>query len=516
MVATFQAKTAVRATGLAMLAMLALLALVLVVESYNSARAKAAITAHRAAHVVATQYNWMFEASAHALQRIEDSVTTESAPAIRPGEVLLLGNAVRDLPSGFHYSVFDAHGNLTHSSLSDPRYLNAAGQDYFTAARAGSELALSPMPLDGQDGPLAFRMVRRLDREGTFAGVATVSIPISSLASLTETLGAEGLSTIALVRSDGMLLARFPPVAPMDLSDWQLFTELDAAPDGSFDTVSPADNVERIIGYWQLPNWPVVALTGVDHELALRPFWASLLTSSLLALPILLGMGWLVLDLAHLMRTDERRQNELTRANERANFLLREIHHRVKNNLQTASSLIRLERLPKPVEESLLGRLGAMVAVHEAMYRSDQFEEICIAPYLERLVENIARSHGSNVTALIDILPVRLSGDRAMQLGLLVNELVSNAYKHAFPDGAKGRLGVTMQDAGQNLLRLTVTDDGPGFDPETCPTQMGGRLVEAFASQLGGTVRVESSGHTVVSVDFPRDYIEPDLPVTSR
>ncbi len=508
MVATFQAKTAVRATAFAMLAMLALLAAVLVVESYNSARSKATITAHRAAHVVATQYNWMFEASAHALQRIEDSIATAD-PSGHSGAIMGLGNAGRDLPVGFHYSVFDAAGNLTHSSLASPSRLNIADSDYFRTAREGAELSLSPM-IREPDGTAVFLVVRRLDRSGPFTGIATVSIPIATLESLTETLGAEGLSTLGLVRSDGVLLARFPPVDPMDLSGWQLFNELETASDGNFTTTSPVDGVERIIGYWQLPNWPLVALSGIDRDLALRPFWRNLLTSGLLALPILLGMGWLLLDLSHLMQTDERRQTELAEANERAGFLLREIHHRVKNNLQTVSSLIRLEHLPAEVEKSLIGRIGAMVAVHEAMYRSDRFEDICIAPYLERLVENIAASNGADVAISIDIPAIRLSGDRAMQLGLLVNELVANAFKHAFAHRQGGALSVTMRDLGNGSLCLCVADDGPGFDPETTPRHMGSRLVEAFASQLGGSVQMDSSGQTTATVIFPRDYGEAD------
>ena len=415
MVATFQAKTAVRATGLAMLAMLALLSAVLVVESYDSTRAKAAITAHRAAHVVATQYSWMFEASAHALQRIEDSVAN-AGPSGRSAPILSLGNAVRDLPAGFHYSVFDAAGNLTHSSLAAPSRINIADQDYFRTARDGAELTLAPM-LREANGVPAFLLVRRLDRTGPFSGIATVSIPITTLDSLAETLGAEGLSTLALVRTDGMLLARSPAIDPMDLSGWSHFPTVRSTPDGTFTSASPADGVDRIVGYWHLRNWPVVAMTGVDRALALRPFWRNLLTSGLLALPVLLGMGWLMFDLAHLMRTDEQRQTELAAANERAGFLLREIHHRVKNNLQTVSSLIRLESLPPEVQQSLIGRIGAMVAVHEAMYRSDRFEDICIAPYLEHLIGNVAASHGDDIAIRIDIPPIRLTGDRAMQLG---------------------------------------------------------------------------------------------------
>ncbi len=505
MAATFQAKTAIRATGLAMLSMLVLLAITLVTESYNSDRAKANISVHRAAHVVATQYDWMFEASAHALQRIEDSLLLQQS-GTPPRAITGLGGIAKDLPAGFSYAVYDTAGRLTHSSLTDPPVGNVAARPFFRAARSGTEIDLAPALTTGTTPISGFLMVRRIDKGGRFAGIATVTIPVASLSSLAETLGLGTPSTIALVRADGQLLGRSPPVKPLDLSGWQLFTELATAPDGSFEAVSPADGVERIIGYWHLPNWPVIALAGFDHSTALRPFWRNLLTSAILALPVLLGMGWLVLDLLHLMRIDERRQAALTDAIERSNFLLREIHHRLKNNLQTVGSLIRLENLPPAVQTSLLGRIGAMVAVHEAMYRSDQFDEICISPYLERLVENVAESQGVDVKICIDIAPLRLTGDRAMQLGLLVNELVANAFKHAFAPRGGGTLDVRMQQGEAGLLRLTVADDGPGYDPDTAPSQMGSRLIQAFASQLGGSVRIESGGATTVTVDFPHDY----------
>lgn len=515
MVATFQAKTAIRATGLAMLSMLGFLAVILIVESYNSDRTKAKISVHRAAHVVATQFDWTFQASAHALQRIEDSVTPRHAGPLAQ-QIKTLGNAVLDLPPGFSYAVYDALGTLTHSSLPEQNVSNIAAEPWFRAASKGTELALAPAMSTSATATDSFLMVRRLDRDGPFSGIATVSIPTASLTALVDTLGLGTPSSIALVHTDGALLARNHGVAPMDMSGWNDFSVMLARADGSFESRSPIDGVSRIIGYWRLPNWPVIALAGIDQTTALRPFWHNLTTSAVLALPILLGIGWLVLDLIQLMRTDELRQTALADANERTSFLLREIHHRVKNNLQTVSSLIRLENLPASVQSSLLGRIGAMVAVHEAMYRSDQFEDIWIAPYLERLIENIAQSQGCGVVTHIDIAPIRLSGERAMQLGLLVNELVANAFKHAFAQRRSGTLTVMMQEADTGMLRLTVSDDGPGYDPQTAPRQMGGRLIDAFSSQLGGTVRIDSKSATTVTVEFPKDYgTDPTAPPRS-
>lgn len=512
MSSTFQATTAIRATGAALLSMLVLLSIILIAESYGSDRSKGAVAAHRAAHVVATQFSWMFEASAHTLQRIEDAAILTPPAAEAPRPILNLHDAVRDLPNGLYYAVYDARGDILYSSLAAPQHINVSGRAYFATARAGTELHIAPMLTDQQNGAQAFIIARRLDVAGRFGGVATIAVPVSTLATLAQTLGLDERSTVSLVASDGMLIARNPPIPPMDLSQSALFKELAKAPDGFYETVSPADGVERIVGYWQLKGWPVIAIAGLDRSGAMAEFWRSMGTATILALPILFGMVWLVHDLIRLLRRDEDRQRALTIANERAGFLLREIHHRVKNNLQTVSSLIRLERLPEATKAGLLGRLNAMVAVHEAMYRSDQFEEICVAPYLERLIENVAKSHGYGVTVRMNIAPVRLTGDRAMQLGLLANELVSNAFKHAFTPRRGGLLEVSVQPVSEPgatsvMLRLVVADDGPGYDPAKAPPQMGSRLIAAFTSQLGGTLSIDSAGPTQVTVEFPKDYL---------
>ena len=519
---TLIAGKAIRATGVAMLSIMALLSVILVAEQYSASRSKAAVEAHRAAHVVATQIGWMFEVNANTLRRMEEAMPR--GPAARMGELALreLQKAVEDLPEDMHYAIYDAAGRLTHASPSVLPDTTGADRTFFGPLRDGRELLISPMVREGALGQPVFTMARRLDDGVRFAGVAVIEIPVLRLQALADSLGFTPPSTVGLVGLDGMLIARAPHVDPQDLSGWILFDKLAEARNGHYEAVSPADGIERIIGYWQMERWPVVAIAGLDRTGALASFWRDLGLSAIIALPMLFGLGWLFWDMTQLVRQDEARQRELAVANERSNYLLREIHHRVKNNLQTVISLIRLEQLPAEVKSRLLGRIGAMVSVHEAMYRSDQFEEICIRPYLERLVGDVAKGFGLPVTIRFDIAEVRLSGARAMLLGLLANELVSNAFKHAFATRRGGYLDVSVTWQGEGWLRLRVEDDGPGFDQaDTLPDgaeampaggQMGSRLIEAFAQQLGGTVRIEGAGRTVVIFDFPRDYGPADLP----
>ena len=510
------ASGAIRATGLAMLSMLALLSAILIAENYSAERSKAAIASHRAAHVVATQFAWVFETAAHVLGRIDDSVTRlgfghgeMTVAQGLGGTVAAMGAAVRDLPDGMKYSVFDSRGHLSLSSLSAPVLHRVDDMEMFRRLKAGEQQLIVPMIGSPDDADPVFLMARRLGAGADFRGVATVAIPVSMLRSLAETLAFTDGSTVSLVGSDGMVIARAPPIRPMDLKRTALFTELAKAPDGVYDTVSPADGVSRIVGYWTLPDWPVIAIAARDRASALGGFWRNLGLAAVLALPILFGVGWLIHDLMDLLALDERRRKALTEAHERANFLLREIHHRVKNNLATVTSLIRLERLPEEVKDRLQGRIRAMVAVHEAMYLSDQFQDVCIRPYLGRLLDDVARGWGLEVEITTDIPRLRLSGARAMLLGLLANEVATNAFKHAFAPRGRGHLTVTMDEGPEpGWLRLTLADDGPGYSATGMPPRMGTRLIEAFAAQLGGRVSIESDGRTVVTIDFPRDFLE--------
>lgn len=506
---------AVRATGLAMLSVLVLLSGILVAENYMADRAKAEIAAHRGAHVVATQFGWVFETAAHVLTRIDDTLERHGmvgfGPNLPDGARAAMAHnlrmAVRDLPAGMEYAVYDSAGTLRLSSQSAPHPDNLSDLPLFQRLRNGEAQVISPLASREEEAEPSLLMARRLGDAASFRGVAVVSIPQEMMSALAETLGFTNGSTIALVDADGLVIARSPPVPPMSLRGTAMFDAMLAAPDGTFETVSPADGVARIVGYWTLPDWPVMAIAARDRATAMEGFWRNVGMSAIFALPILFGMGWLIHDMLHLTRLDERRQRALELANERAQFLLREVHHRVKNNLATVASLIRLERLPDEVKDRLQGRITAMVAAHEAMYLSDEFEDICLRPYLDRLLGDVARGFGLAVDLRLDIPDLRLPGARAMLLGLLTNELVSNAFKHAFTPRGTGRLEVRLTYLADDWLRLVVADDGPGYAADA-PGKMGSRLIEAFAQQLGGRAEVDSNGRTVVTVDFPRDLTE--------
>ncbi|HUL62476.1 MAG TPA: histidine kinase dimerization/phosphoacceptor domain -containing protein [Methanocella sp.] len=151
--------------------------------------------------------------------------------------------------------------------------------------------------------------------------------------------------------------------------------------------------------------------------------------------------------------------------------MLKEIHHRVKNNLQVISSLLSIQAryLNDPRDVKLFqesqDRIRTMALVHEKLYQSSDLETIDFGPYIERLTTNLFRSYrsgGGVINLRIDVKDVRIGEDRAGPCGLIVNELVTNALKYAFPDGRDGTVTVVMRQAGDDYV-LEVADDGVGI-----------------------------------------------------
>jgi two-component sensor histidine kinase len=290
----------------------------------------------------------------------------------------------------------------------------------------------------------------------------------------------------------------------MDVSAAPVFSRLTSSPDGSYSGVSVVDGERRVVGYWRLDNWPVIAVAAIDEEAVFRDFWHRVRIEFALLLPLIAGALATLIWLRQQQAQDERRERELMRANGRADFLMKEIHHRVKNNLQTVMSLVRLECIPAESKSALLGRIRAMALVHEEIYSVGIEETIPARRYLTRLVDAAVSSHDHAITHDTRIADVRISGERAMQIGLILNEAIANAFKHAFRDRRDGHLEIRLNAEGDTLT-LCICDDGPGYDADETDENMGGRLIRSFAGQLGGTIRREQRDGFCLMVDFPAD-----------
>lgn len=216
------------------------------------------------------------------------------------------------------------------------------------------------------------------------------------------------------------------------------------------------------------------------------------------------------------------RKNAEQKANQSLNekeLLLKEIHHRVKNNLQVVSSLLKLQTsyvTDKNTHDILLdsqNRVRSMALVHQKLYQSKDFSQIDFKEYIKQLSEQLFNVFGEKSKAIklnVDSADSYLSIDLAIPCGLIINELVSNSLKYAFPNKHKGEINIEINSRG-NCYELAVIDNGVGF-PEWLDFKntntLGLQLVNTLVGQIDGTIEMESNEGTAFRIKFKRPKVE--------
>ncbi|OGU73168.1 MAG: hypothetical protein A2V93_09370 [Ignavibacteria bacterium RBG_16_34_14] len=189
-------------------------------------------------------------------------------------------------------------------------------------------------------------------------------------------------------------------------------------------------------------------------------------------------------------------------------ILIKEVHHRVKNNLQIISSLISLQS--NQIKDKEMGhffeqtknRIKSIALVHEKLYKSRDLSSINCEEYLNELINNVyetIKTESSNVFLRIEIEKIFISIDFAISLALIINELASNSLKYAFPNNRKGQIYVSLKQEDEAKFILVLRDDGVGFTKEVNlnnTNTLGLRLVNVLVEQLGGTISVNNSKGT--------------------
>jgi len=213
--------------------------------------------------------------------------------------------------------------------------------------------------------------------------------------------------------------------------------------------------------------------------------------------------------------TERRKAEDKIKASlEEKEVLLKEINHRVKNNLQIVSSLLNLGsrdiqdgQAQEMLNESQ-ARIRAMALIHEKLYQSEDLARIDFGEYLQSLTSELRKSHGFSVQDIelkLDAGHTFLGVDTAIPCGLIVNEVVSNSFKHAFPSGSGGEISIALCLENQKYS-LAVRDNGVGF-PEDFDIRrsnsLGLKLVNALVDQLGGTIELNRNGGAEINITFP-------------
>jgi len=212
----------------------------------------------------------------------------------------------------------------------------------------------------------------------------------------------------------------------------------------------------------------------------------------------------------------ERKQAEdqITRSLEEKEMLLREIHHRVKNNMQIINSLLNLQSKYLDGERELdilqecQNRVKSMAMIHEKLYQSRDLARIDFTEYIQSLASGLFSSYGADPSLIklnMTLEGVSLNIETAIPCGLMINELLSNCLKHAFPGGRKGEINIDFHREDEKMLVLTVSDNGVGLpedldikDTET----MGLQLVNALTGQLDGTIELDTTHGTEFKITF--------------
>jgi PAS domain S-box-containing protein len=221
--------------------------------------------------------------------------------------------------------------------------------------------------------------------------------------------------------------------------------------------------------------------------------------------------------LATMVDITERKiaETKIMKALKEKEILVREVHHRVKNNMAVIASLLNMQSqfAKDSYHEGMFhdcqARIRSMSLVHEMLYRSDNLSEIDAREYVSRLVNQVASSLtilGQRISLNHDIEEISISLNKAISLGFILTELISNCYKHAFKGESTGSILVSLRRLNEKELELKVRDNGSGLprdiDPAN-PLTLGLDLVDTFVRQLNGEMKVKGREGTEILISFP-------------
>jgi PAS domain S-box-containing protein len=217
----------------------------------------------------------------------------------------------------------------------------------------------------------------------------------------------------------------------------------------------------------------------------------------------------------------QRAQQRLEDALREKTVLLNEVHHRVKNNLQVITSLLNLQadHATNPELRAMLaescGRVKAMALTHQLLYERKDFSRLDLGDYLERLMQSIRATYRGtssriSVRMALPSTTVQLDLERTIPCGLLLNELVTNSFKHAFPDERSGEILIELGEVSDALIHFCVSDDGVGLPPESelaSHASLGLQLVPLLIEQIQGSLEITRENGTKFCIRFPNTVV---------
>ncbi len=458
----------------------------------------------------------------------------------------------------------DDSGRVVCSAMALARGLNASGYDVFQRAKKSPEMAVSNEMVSQVTGDRVIGGMLALHKpDGSFDGVVAISLDVHWIDYMMRTANLPKGAVVAVFDRAGKVIATNNPVVGNAIAKAALSQNVE----GEQVSTATAPGGE----HWQFGN---ASLMGNSIFIAFgmsegRLFGPTYLHVGLdFALPILMiGFAWFAIWLAtdrqvtqwinylrriaaayrsghYAIRPDladapvdfkllgdalcemadgiQDRDRRLREAVDLKTTLIREIHHRVKNNLQIVMSLLSIQANQVKdlgAREALLQaqtRINALALVHRILNELEDQSTLDIRDLLDQLCHQVAGGMGKeNVRVEVDVPSRVVAGSVAVALALFTVEAITNIFKHAFPDDREGVIRVTMAPVEDGKLRLSIADNGLGFAMDTTGKSVGSRLIKTFGLQLGGTstVRSEPGQGTVVELVFPDPDLREDKPL---
>ncbi len=412
------------------------------------------------------------------------------------------------------------HARLRAAFLADPRARPMSGAlDLYALRKDGSEfpVEIGLNPIETEDGPMVLSAIvdiserkRLAERFRRVVEAAPSAMVMINAAGRIEMVNAQAESMFGYARSE--LLGRpVDMLVPDRIGDHQpgwrkwFVAERDARlTDGGAVDAGAVDGGPIGVG-------PI----GAGREFHVRRKDGSEFPVEIGLNPIETEDGPMVL--SAIVDISDRKQKEagIRAALQEKEILLGEIHHRVKNNLQIVCSLLDLQsgRISDPAVLDMLrdsqNRIRSMALIHQTLYESKDFAKVDFGQFLETLVPMLIASYeidANSITLSIDAEEVQLPIGSAIPCGLVVNELISNALKHAFRLGNGGEINVGLKRTAAAAVILSVSDTGIGVPEHVSITDtgtLGLQLVSLLADQLGGTATMQRSNPTRFTLQFP-------------
>jgi len=544
----------------------------------NQARTRESII--RFGELAATRTQLLIDSTRRLLITLSTTDLLEEAHA----DAALCGQRLGSLAKIFDeyriFSLTDAAGRVICTSLASATDIDVSDRPWFQQVKSSGAATVSQLvrsKLDNQ--PVVVVAVPMSQPGEPFRGAVAVGINVQWLAGLSASTELPAQSAAFLVDRSGTAVTQSgkliePTPSPSGAGDADMLAFPDAAAlhkamagDSRQFTGNGADGISRLYTLTNLRHTDLFVVVGMVESgpfgWAKRDFTRQMAAALAMLLCALLGVAvgsdlliarniralsataealergdysvrpqvtggsrevrQLAMTLTSMADQVQRHEQDMRRSVQAKDAMLKEIHHRVKNNLQVVTSLMSIQanRLHDEASKRALAelqrRVRALGLLHRHLYEGDDLRYLDFGQFTVELCQMVKESSGPAARAVnieVDIPPIPITADRAVPLGLLITEALGNAFKHGFPGGRSGEIRISLSATAEGVATVSIADNGIGPPPDLAGEQKsdpgtGMLLMQAFAQQLGSVLSVEGPPGTTIRFSF--DLTEPGI-----